>query len=443
MESNAVSGAPAVQSPNHKAPVDPAASSVTLPGYVQSVTPPNPSNAESPHNGQALAPAPSHTTFEGQAIQSPSSPGAVIVDGHSVDPGQDSTLNSGATVALHSNGHLVPDTSTLAAFPPSPPPTQATFFTFGRHTLSISSNNVLEAGSTIKPNDPGVTLDGIEISLGASESKIGTSTIVLETPPSSATSPVIIAGGQQLTVVSNGVAFSGTTLSSAQAITVDGTPISHGGDSLVVGTSTLPLPGPTAAPASAPMITAAGQPISVAPNGALSIAGTILIPNAPAVTISGTPMALRASELVVGSSTVPIPIPASLPQVTAAGQQVNIAPDGDVSIAGTILNSDTPAITVSSTLVSVEGSALVVGSSTISIQSIESAVTQGIGGLILSGLNGGPAAPSVTGSPSSTKTPDNTTAGTGGPQTFLGSGHRVFVDYGALAASLLAVVLTT
>ncbi|KAL2048807.1 hypothetical protein ABVK25_010932 [Lepraria finkii] len=106
-------------------------------------------------------------------------------------------------------------------------------------------------------------------------------------------------------------------------------------------------------------------------------------------------MALESSRLV-GDSTMTLPSPVPVRDVAAAGQPVNTAPNCGNSVAGTVLTPNAPAITISGTPISLEHTALVVGSSTIPVQSVESAATQGIGGLILSGLNGGPRPLSVT-----------------------------------------------
>ncbi|KAI9674894.1 MAG: hypothetical protein M1829_003634 [Trizodia sp. TS-e1964] len=119
-----------------------------------------------------------------------------------------------------------------------------------------------------------------------------------------------------------------------------------------------------------------GQAVSSDSAGNVQIAGTTLMPNAPAITISGTPVSLNsATQLVIGSSTQPIftiisnPIPIKEPgsPLTTAvlGQTLSVDDSGKVQIAGSTLVPNAPAITISNTPVSLNSATqLVVGSST-------------------------------------------------------------------------------
>lgn len=74
-----------------------------------------------------------------------------------------------------------------------------------------------------------------------------------------------------------------------------------------------------------------------------------------------------------------------------------------------------------------------VGTSTIPFQTVTgSSPTQGLGALVLSGLNGGPAATTATGSVGSGQTPpSNSTGAAGGTAVSTGGGGRVGIRWGA------------
>ena len=326
--------------------------------------------------------APFITAVGGHLIQAAPFPGGILVDGHSVTRGGDPITVSGTPIALHSNGNLVLGTSTVPGFLSSLVPTSATVFTVGSQTLTLSSNSLIAAGTTLRPNDPDISIDGTIVSLGDSELQIGTNTIPLSHDTSILPITVITAAGQPFTILPNHVAIAGTTFTAnAPAITLAGTPISFGADHLVVGTSTIPLPSlpPTS------IITIAGQTyaISQAANG-VSIAGTTIQLGQPAIRISGTPVALDSSALVIG------------------------------------------------------------GTSTIPYQSIVgvSPLSYGIGGFISAGLNGGLVPlPTTAGSTASNQTQKNTTGPAGGSVVFLGRGDRVQVPLYCPAAMTAIMLL--
>ena len=103
---------------------------------------------------------------------------------------------------------------------------------------------------------------------------------------------------------------------------------------------------------------------------AISIAGTTLTPGAPPITVSGTPIMLDPSALVVGSISVQIRLP---PSSLISGQITTL--DGEmiqqlaagISVTGTTLTPGAPPIKVSGTLISLGPSAVMIGSSSIPI----------------------------------------------------------------------------
>ena len=153
----------------------------------------------------------------------------------------------------------------------------------------------------------------------------------------------------------------------APPITVSGTSIFFGSNGLVLGSTTLDLPNVCGNQQSP--LTTLGQTLIPDSTG-FSIASTTLRPYGPAVTISGTPVSLNPSALIIGSSTIPFlsapqhsQSPATASVLTIAGYAVTAAPTG-FAIDGTTLMPGASGVTISGTLVSLGTAAdLVVGTS--------------------------------------------------------------------------------
>ena len=79
--------------------------------------------------------------------------------------------------------------------------------------------------------------------------------------------------------------------------------------------------------------------------------------------------------------------------------------------------------------------------STISPEGAGSSSASGIGGFNLSGLNGGPAAPSTAGSAGSIQTQNNTGGNSGSAKPFQGSRNKIGVQWEALG--IVMIIMTT
>ena len=173
--------------------------------------------------------------------------------------------------------------------------------------------------------------------------------------------------------LSDAISIAGTRLTPGAApITADGTQISLGNSVLVVGSRTFSLALPPV-----PLITGQatkinGQLIQPLNNG-ISIASQTLTPGAPPITISGTPISLGPSSLLIGSSSYAIALPRQswIPGnvTTINGQVIQPLTNGAISIDGTTLNPGALPITVSGKAISLGSSALIIGSSTMSLYS--------------------------------------------------------------------------
>ena len=343
-------------------------------------------------------------------------------------------MASGTPVALSSNGDLILGTSTLPGFIPSASAAPGKVITTAGQILTMLSNGAAIDGQTLSIGQ-GITVSGTPISLGLDGLVIASSTI---NPPAIPAAQVLTAAGQAVTIGANGgVIIAGTTLvPNEPAVNIAGISMSLGYHSLIIGTSTISLPVITPAA----VISAAGQAGILSPDGYFIIAGTTLSPEAPAITVAGTRISLGSNGLMVGTSTLPLPLTTL---VTIAGHAYPISKILNGLIIGdSTLITGQPAITVSGTPVALEGSALVIGTSTVPYQDISSSSALGMGDLILSGLNGVFAAPSMTALMGSDQTRSNITGSTGGVLAFHGHANRIKGARRVLPA-LAVVILCT
>ena len=363
-------GASAVQIQGHVMSLDPAASNVVIDGQAHAL--PKPDLLQWDNIDDVPAPPLLATTVDGHYIQAASTPGVILMDGQSVTRGADAITIANTPVALKSDGNLV----------------------------------------------------------------IGTSTIQNLLPQSPSPGSIFSIAGLPVTALSNGVAIAQSTLiPGAQAITVAGTRVSLGFYGLIVGTSTIPLP--TQPPPA--MITAAGQTVTALPNGNVVVAGTTLNPNAPGITVSGTPISLGSNGLVVGTSTIAMPSSQSSISVNIGGHTVPVSFGTDeVVVAGTIIKKGQPPITIAGTTVAFGDDGLMIGTSTMTLPG--ATPTGDIGGFIFSGLNGGLPRPSTIQMGASNQTSSNST-GNNDPMTFLGSGAKLKASCSAFATCIFIIFL--
>ena len=271
------------------------------------------------------AAAPSVTTIAGHNIQIPapeSYRNVILVDGQSITAGHVPTTISSTEIALQTNGDLILGTTTYHNLLPTNPlaPGLAPFIT----TAAGHSIEIVPSQSDL------VTIDGQRITAGAAPTIVantpialhtngdlilGTSTIHNVFPTALPTSvfhfPV---GSQTITLSSSQVIVDGTTHAPGDAIfTIDNTAISLGSSALIVGSSTIPLTPSSPSLLQGIITTAGGHVLTLLPTG-IVISGTTLTANAPAVTISSTRFSYGPNGLMVGTSTIPLVLPTSQPQ---------------------------------------------------------------------------------------------------------------------------------
>ena len=184
----------------------------------------------------------------------------------------------------------------------------------------------------------------------------------------------VFSGGQTKTLnnqviqpLSHGISIAGTTL------TPGAPPITVSGTPIHLGPSALIIGTSTVPlisenPNPDPLTTTiAGHIITAAPD-AIAVAGTTLTPGAPPITVSGTPIHLASSALlIIGTSTLPLAAPTQI-TTTIAGQLITAAPSA-LTIPATTLSPGSPRVKIAGTLISLDIAShqLIVGSKTITL----------------------------------------------------------------------------
>lgn len=279
-----------------------------------------------------------------------------------VNPSQ--VIAGGTTVAIP----IPVDLPAVSVVPAQQPPVTAV------ETSAITANSQSQSvvsGQTPAPSGPVVTAGSTQLSLGPSASSVVIGGNVFPLQPTATVSLPTVAG-QQIQTASNGnVIIPGlATLSpGANAVTISGTMVSvmSNGAGLVVGGKTVALP--VGAPS--PLPTVAGQQIQLAPSGNIILpGGAIVTAGGSGATISGTPVSVlpNGAGIVIGTSTIALPVSVASPLPAVGGQQLQKGPNGNIIIPGaTTLTPGGAAATISGTVVSVasNGASVVVGASTI------------------------------------------------------------------------------
>ena len=234
----------------------------------------------------------------------------------------------------------------------------------------------LPVGHSGEPPTEVATINGVTVSLVAGQPK--------------APAKVTVAG-QVATLSPSAVVIAGQTLSrGGSPITLSGTPVSVGASELIVGNNVIPLP----TPPPSPVFTVGSRLFTAYPTG-FSVAGSTIVPGAPAVTIFGTPIALGPVGLVVGSSTFNIqsdyaspaiavidsstyPLGPSQVPATAVvdGQTISIGPNG-IGFAHTTVQLPTPRDSLPTSVMTFDGLTLSLGQSDVMISGATYAIGNG------------------------------------------------------------------
>ena len=222
------------------------------------------------------------------------------------------------------------------------------------------SSNLVIASQTAFAGGTAATVAGAQISLDASANSV-----LIEGTPAPIQAPVATAapsfkfGNEVMTAdrASQYVVQGHTIVPGAPEATISGMPISLAPSAthVVIGTNTIPLASSQATAQSA--FAFWNQGISVDSSSHFMIGGQTLIPGAPAVTVSGTPISLASSatQVVIAGSAISLQLAyePTLPTVVVNGQVITANSASQFILAGQTILQGAPAITVSGTPVSI------------------------------------------------------------------------------------------
>ncbi|KAG8530880.1 uncharacterized protein KY384_004237 [Bacidia gigantensis] len=251
------------------------------------------------------------TVIAGHTV-TPVGDGKAIIDGTTLTQGGPPQVISGTPVSLETNNYIniKGQSYQLPTAAYSPIPTVIN----GQRVVPLPTGLSI-AGTTLLPGGMPVTVSGKPISLDQTGNlHFGGSSFPL--PPMISLGygaiPTTIAA-QAIVPLSNGdISVAGTTLTpGAPAITAeDGQIISLGSASLTIGTSTIPVSAPRTPFSNSAGLTRTtinGEEVVPVSNG-VSVEGTTLTPGGVMTAKDGEVIIMGSSELVVGSSTIPVQI---------------------------------------------------------------------------------------------------------------------------------------
>lgn len=267
-------------------------------------------------------------------------PSAIALDGKTFVAGGAAATVSGEMISLDPSNLLVLDIQS--------PHSSAGYLTGQPVSLTVAgqiisatlgSGALLVGGHTLLPGEPGVTIWGIPVSLAQSD------VIFVGTAAPLSTPPTVTVGHQVYTVKPIGISdfvVAGYTLTpGGPAATVSGTPISLGQSGvLVIDTSSIYL-SPT------PSIQLGRQTYAVNSVGPseIAVAGSTLTAGGAGLTVSGTPVSLLLSDvLVVGSSSIDL---APRPPLIDGSQTYVSSPTDPSDDSGTLSTLTTAMTSVS------------------------------------------------------------------------------------------------
>ncbi|KAL8792843.1 MAG: hypothetical protein Q9195_004572 [Heterodermia aff. obscurata] len=224
--------------------------------------------------------------------------------------GSDQLLVQGHTLERGSKAITIDGLSGLTSGKPAlfaPINTANAVITAASKTFTLHGNGQMVAdGVTLAQGSSATVVDGKTMSLGPSEVIIGSSTVSLPLIPTEP-SRFITIGSKTFTLLSNGqVVGDGVTLARGSSGTVvDGKTMSVGTSEVMIGSSTIPL---TLIPSGkANVMTVVSETLTLLANGQMVGEGVTLIQGSPATVVDGNTMSLGRSEVIVDSSTVPLP----------------------------------------------------------------------------------------------------------------------------------------
>ncbi|KAK5130088.1 hypothetical protein LTR08_002476 [Meristemomyces frigidus] len=323
------------------------------------------------------------------ASQSVDGFGGVVIDGTTLQPGSQTTID-GAEVSVGASGLIIDGSQTVPLSQTPIYEVEAAVTLNGITFTAVSSGDaqgdIVIDGTTLHTNGPAATINGIVISDASDGLVVGETKTVpftLNAANTASSLEALITVGSSVYTAKEAagasyVVIDGTTLSpGGTEVTINGVMLSDAPSGLVIGGTQTVFLSPGAANTATSLealLTLSGQTYTaVEPVGAsyVVIDGTTLSPGGSEITIDGAVLSDGSSGLVMGQtktipfSTEPTDIGSSLEAVVTIGGHTYTAaePAGAsyVVIDGKTLSSGGSAITLDGTVVSEGPSGLVIG----------------------------------------------------------------------------------
>lgn len=189
-----------------------------------------------------------YITVAGQTIAVDAN--AISVAGTTLRPGDPGVTVDGTPISLGSSIFVVGTKTETLSLPQTAMTSQLAHITVGSRIIDLGSSAIFVDGTTLKPADPAITVDGARVSLGPSFLVVGSYTkslVLSHTTPAAAPSYITVVAGETIAVNNDNIVVANHTLTpGAPPVTANGTLVSLGPSILVVGTQTVSFSLPTA-----------------------------------------------------------------------------------------------------------------------------------------------------------------------------------------------------
>lgn len=249
----------------------------------------------------------------------------------------------------------------IGAFGPGPPIDQApsdvvqpdaAVLTAGDQTFTPSKGGFDIAGTPVLPGSAPIKIAGTPVSLSPSgEVFVGVSKVHVPQQDSENLPPeTYMVGGEQFSPAVTGFFIAGShILPASPPVYISGTPVSLGTSGiLVIGSSSVDLVSQNPAPDTFEI---GGEIITADPTG-FAVHGSQILPGSPPVFVSGTPISLGTSAvLVIGSSTINLSGQTPAPNTfNVGGQTFTANPTGFIVAGSQVLPGGSAVVIAGATL---------------------------------------------------------------------------------------------
>ncbi|KAL8907644.1 MAG: hypothetical protein Q9207_001296 [Kuettlingeria erythrocarpa] len=248
-----------------------------------------------------------------------------------------------------------------------------------QEVYALPNGDISVQGITTEHGHPTMTVDGTPISVGAGSIYIGGSAYELHKPLKESALPPSTIDGHHIEAASAGaILFGEWSISEEQHTTVDGHTISNGQDRMIIDGTSFAKPSYdksalTAKQTSLPTVIGT-MSLNFNHDGALLLDGTTMSPEQQ-TTIDGKRVAMKASEVVIGTTTynlpaLPHPTNRQIPLPSVIGtKSLNLNRDGALVLDGKPM-SPGQQTTIDGKRVAVETGEVVIDSTTYNLPAV-------------------------------------------------------------------------